>query len=292
MARKKSVLHCDKNSLSMNGIRLYELYSMLAKNRFKWINLPNGIESRVIEEYLFEKGQVAFYDDPKYGLICLPCSSNGMMNIYNQPTGYFITGNGYQEQVNSDDVVRVLNNDLGIGGVRQVLHYVNWISSIEDTMYFNLKQQRKPYIVSSTRNNQLSVENVYKKMDEGEEKIVVDENLSAGGKVGIEVLQTNAPYLLDKLQDHKDYISNELLSWLGLNNTDNKKERLLVDEVNVNNSHILMNLDIEFKNRELACKAINEKFGTNISVIKTIDELQLDFLGAEKEEEKKPKNTM
>ena len=63
------------------------------------------------------------------------------------------------------------------------------------------------------------------------------------------------------------------MTWLGLNNANTeKKERLIVDEVNSNNMHILMNLDLEFKNREKACEEINKRYGLNIKVVKAIDE--------------------
>ena len=76
-----------------------------------------------------------------------------------------------------------------------------------------------------------------------------------------------------------------LLTKLVLNNSSiNKKERLLVDEVNVNNGQILMYLDIDYKNRVLACEQINKKFGLNVQVEKVIDNLSLDFLGKEKVE--------
>ena len=51
----------------------------------------------------------------------------------------------------------------------------------------------------------------------------------------------------------------------------------MVDETNANNSQIEMNLDLGFKQRELACKMINEKFGLNITVEKTIKTLDPVF---------------
>ena len=46
-----------------------------------------------------------------------------------------------------------------------------------------------------------------------------------------------------------------------------------------------MYLDIEYKNRLLACENINKKFGLNVKVEKVIDNLSLDFLGSKKEGE-------
>jgi hypothetical protein len=53
--------------------RLFNHYKLLALNRYKWTNLPNKIESRHIEDFLFSRGQAFFTDDERYGYICLPC---------------------------------------------------------------------------------------------------------------------------------------------------------------------------------------------------------------------------
>ena len=67
-------------------------------------------------------------------------------------------------------------------------------------------------------------------------------------------------------------MERELLTYLGINNTLEKKERLIVDETNSNNQFIKMASDIGFKNRQKACEQINEKFGLNIQVIETQNE--------------------
>ena len=75
--------------------------------------------------------------------------------------------------------------------------------------------------------------------------------------------------ILDKLQQQKTDLKNELLTYLGINNNNNvKKERMVVDEVNANNEYTSINLDLMFDLRKRACKEINEKFGLNISVKK------------------------
>lgn len=263
-----------------NEGRLFGKFSLLAMNRFKWENLPPGIESRHIERFLFENGQVGFYKDPLIGYVCLPCSSNGNLNLYGDATGYNLVGTGYSESVDSKEMVRILCNDLALPNKLEVAHYTTIIDELEKSSFMNTKQQRFPWLIGTTKENELSLKNLFKKVDEGEEQIFIDTRLSQGGTLATQTISTNTPYVVDKLRQEKQEVENELLSWLGLNNTStNKKERLLVDEVNVNNNHILMNIDIEYKNRQLACDLINEKFGLDITVIKTIDELQVDFQG-------------
>ena len=271
----------DNHNLS---ILLNEIM-LLALNRFKWVNLPDGMESRHIERALFEHGQCAFFEREDGGLLCLPCSPGNGYNVYGEPMGVNITGVGYSTYKNIDEVVRILNNDRGIPTTPMVYKYANLLNEIEVTQSRNLKHQRVPYIIPTTKDNELTVKNIYKKIDEGNEVIFVDSKLSNGGDIGIQVLKTDSKYIVNDLQEHKNNIINELLTKLGLNNSSiNKKERLLVDEVNVNNGQILMYLDIDYKNRLLACEQINKKFGLNVQVEKVIDNLSLDFLGKEKTE--------
>lgn len=281
------------NDSKFNEHRLYRFFKLLASNRFRWENLPDGIESRYIEEALFFHGECAFLEDRTDGKrlkIALPCAPSGQMNVYGEPLSLQVTGVGYSKLISMKDLVRIQANDDSIPTNMFINYYADLINNIETTMRANLKQQRRPYIVATSKNHELTHRNIIKKMqDPDEEWIVVDEELTRGnGDVGINVQNTNAPYVLDKLQEFKNDSVSELLTFLGLNNTNsNKKERLVVDEVNVNNSHILMNLDIEYKNRKKACDEINKKYGLNVKVVKVIDELQANFFG--QQEDKKDK---
>lgn len=261
--------------------RIFYEFTNLALNRFKWENLPKGLESRHIEKALFEYGQCAFVDDPELGILCLGCSNTNGYNPYGDPTHVVLHGVGYSKNFALSEVERILNNDTLLPTKFHVEYYTNKIYEIDKAIYKNLKQQKRPFIVATTKDNQLSMKNIMKQIKEDEEEIYVDDRLANGGKVGVEVLQTNAPYLIDKYQQHKNDLMCEFLTLMGLNNSNannGKKERLLVDEVNVNNGEILMNLDVDYKNRLEACKRINERFGLNISVKKNIFDISNDFL--------------
>lgn len=283
MWNKGEKIFCKDNS---NFGRLFNQFSLMSLNRFIWEGLPENISSYHIEKGLFDNGQVAFYDDEMLGLLCLPCSSSSNLNVYGDPTQLTLTGIGYSETIDVDKTVRIKSNDLCSPNILQVSYYAGMLDEIETTIYLNLDQQRFPYIIPVTKDNEFSMKALYKKMQNGEKAIFVDSKFSSGGDPGITVLETKVPYLLDKLQITKEDTINELLTFLGFNNSNNKnkKERLIVDEVNVNNSHILMNLEIEYKNRLKACEEINKKFNLNISVKKVIDELESNFVGKMKEE--------
>ena len=119
---------------------------------------------------------------------------------------------------------------------------------------------------------------LYDKMYQGEPAIFIDKEMLKGEPENIMVLPVHAPYLVDKLQIQKQEMERELFTFLGINNTLEKKERLLQDETNSNNQFIKMASDIGFKQRQLACQQINEMFGLNVRVVETQDEFQSEVM--------------
>ena len=74
-------------------------------------------------------------------------------------------------------------------------------------------------------------------------------------------------YIVDELQDSKDDIYNEFLTYIGINNANtDKKERLNVDEVNVNNQHCNSHVYSWLYNVKKEIDNVNKMFGLNIKV--------------------------
>ena len=83
----------------------------------------------------------------------------------------------------------------------------------------------------------------------------------------IQVLQTNAPYLADKLEILKTQLWNEALTYLGISNTNTmKRERLVSEEITRNEGGTLANRYSRLIARQEACDKINKMFGLDISV--------------------------
>ena len=258
--------------------RLMRHYQMLALNRYKWENLPNGIESRYIEQMLFDNGECALFDHPDLGLCVLRSSSRENLNIYGEPTKLSLSGFNEHRTVMIDECVRIMNNDLALPTLPDILYYARRMAEIDDIIMQNLRQQRVPYLFATNENNQYSIKSLYDRIYQGEPAIFVDKEMLKGEPENIMVLPTQAPYLVDQLQIQKQEMERELLTFLGINNTVEKKERLLVDETNSNNQFIKMASDIGFKQRQLACEQMNEMFGLNVTIKETQDEFQEEVM--------------
>lgn len=272
MGRKRKPVIND--NIERETIRLTKYYQMLALNRYKWENLPNGIESRYIEQMLFDNGECALFDHPDLGLCVLRSSSRENLNIYGEPTKLSLTGFNEHRTVMIDECVRIMNNDLALPTLPDIVYYARRMAEIDDIIMQNLRQQRVPYLFATDENNSFSMKALYDRMYQGEPAIFIDKEMLKGEPENIMVIPTTAPYLVDKLQIQKQEMERELLTFLGINNTLEKKERLLVDETNSNNQFIKMASDIGFKQRQLACEQMNEMFGLNVQVVETQDEFE------------------
>ena len=79
------------------------------------------------------------------------------------------------------------------------------------------------------------------------------------------VLNTDAPYVADKLYQLKTQIWNEALTYLGISNINiTKKERLITDEVTRNQGGTIASRYSRLQARREACKKINDMFGLDV----------------------------
>lgn len=248
--------------------RYFNRYKLLALDCFEWINLPKNIESRYIEKALFDNGECAFYKDKEIGYLVLPSSPTAEFNVYNEPLYLLLTGNGYSDIKDIKDCVRILNNDLPVAGWEYVDDFAIRMADVESSIKANIRQQKFPYIIVCDDNTRFSAETMYQNVKDGDPVIYSKKKLTDND---ISVLDLNVPFVVDKLIDYKRELENDILSFYGLNNAKDKKERMLVDEVNSNNDYIDRNIELMYKTRKYACKQINDKFGLNVDVIKKND---------------------
>ena len=281
----------DRKRIIENNFRLnliYNKYKMLSLNMFRWEGLPETIESRHIENSLFNYGLCLIVNDKDMGFLSVPCNYGAYMNVNNVPTEVITCGFNYiktfkymREDKNKCQLI--LNNDLAIGNENYIFDYSQRMFEVENCIRVNINQQKFPWFVNTTPNNKKTMETMFQKVLNGEPYI-----LGSKDQIGnVEVLTLNTPYIADKLNEYKYELEREVLSFHGLNNNFEKKERLLVDEVNSNNDFIDRNVELMYRQRKLACEQINKKFGWNVKVVNLNEEAKENQkLELEKEDNK------
>jgi hypothetical protein len=293
----EEILSVNAVSKDLNDLTFTDYYyrlMLLARSRFEWLNLPNGIDEKWIERYLFLEGKCMFFKDDAVGLMVSKFTDSGILNFYDEPTeltpvatNYASykqeTGGSIRPYINGKECVLIRNNDIMIPTRYTIRLYALRLAEIQRTIDINIEAQQTPTLITCTDKQRFSLMQVYKKWKGHEPVIYGDKSLDTNS---MNVLKTDAPIVFDKLQLQKHAVWNEVCTFLGIDNANqDKRERLVTNEVEANNGQIELSASCMLKAREQACKQINELFGTNISVkLRNKEELEIDdnsLLGGE-----------
>ena len=295
MARKFSLwglITKPKKELSYNNLSLVNYFLWLkglAVSMFEWQDLPPTVNARYLEEALFTDGKLLFFKDETKGFLALKCSAHSDVNVYGEPLKYFVNEYNYSNTVSAHESVLIRNNDLEYATQYQVAAFAHRLNNTERTIDINMNAQKTPVLILCDDKQLLTVKNIYAKYEGNTPVIIADKNVFT--PESFRVLKTDAPYIIDKLDVHKMNLWNEALTYLGINNANtDKRERLIVDEVNANKEHVNMNAAFMLKAREKACEEINNMFGLNVSVrMRGVEELEAftknEYLGSEETEQ-------
>ena len=243
---------------------------------FEWVNLPDSMDSRFLEETLFYDGQASFLYDQDYGYINTRCSTDGYLNIYELPTNlrcfstYYHTDRklftGLVNKENDDkQAILVMNNWDRLPTFTTIQLFAYRLAMAQRTCDVNILAQRTPVVLSGTDKQKLTLENIYLKYDGNQPVIIGDSDILSWDS--LKAIRSDAPYVADKITEYKKEIWNEFLTYIGVNNIDvQKKERLITGESNANNEVINLNLQSYLAPRKKACEQFNKLFNTNIDV--------------------------
>lgn len=266
MSKNKQAIEVYKN---INFTRIYDYYKMLALNMFTWENLPQTMNSRYIENALYENGLCLVNNDDNMSLISVPCNYGANMNINGESTEVITSGYNYVKTINyinNKDCVLIRNNDLAKATRDYIANYAERMLEVEMCIRANINQQKFPWFINATEKTKKSLEIIFEKVENFEPFILANREIGLGENA-LEVLTMPTPYVADKLNEYKYELEREILTFLSLNNNFEKKERLLTDEINSNNDFISTNAMLMYKNRLQACEEINKKFGLNVKVL-------------------------
>ena len=240
--------------------RLIDMYLSL----FEWKGLPESINVRYLEMTLLEQGKVIFFYDENMGYLALNGNVTGF-NVYNEPPDYEVYAPiGYHKTLNIDNAVVIWNTFRREPYLYVFEQYAERLFEITRTQDVNVKAQKTPVLIKTSDSQRLTMQNLYKQYDGNEPFIFGDKGLDTQL---FEVLKTDAPFVADKLQVLKNEIWNEAMTTIGVNNAkQDKKERLVADEVAANDEQVEQMRDVMLDARKIACEQINKMFGLDISV--------------------------
>ena len=241
---------------------------MLSISLFSWKNLDKYAgtgASRFLELSLYEDGRGVFIKDDELGYLALKVNPSDKLNVYNLPTKVMACSTGYNKMYNFDDVVYIMNNELEKPTREFMELFAYRLYETERTIDINLQAQKTPVLIEGDTKTILTLKNVYMQYSGNTPFIFGNKQFDISNKLN--VLKTDAPYIIDKLDVHKHQIFNDALTVLGIDNANtDKKERLITNEVESNEQLITYYLNCYYKTRKKACEQIKEKFGLDIDI--------------------------
>lgn len=268
--KKKDALLMNNRERMNQFIKWYHL----GQTTFKWNGLPDTCDPKFFENMLMMGPACLRYDDNE-GFQTLGFMAK-QFNVNGRPTtgsafGYF--GNFkpctcYIDGADNSGVNTVVcfDNPTGYPLINQIDAACQRLADVKRSMDVVVNTLKQPFFLQCEETQKDTMERILNKANDNEIAIIYSSALNPDS---IQVLQTGAnPATLDAYWQHYDNIENELAKLLGITNGTNldKKERLLVDEVNNANGQTDDNLSVRLRQREEFCEYVNKQFGLNISV--------------------------
>lgn len=249
----------------------YQMYlrqmTTLAENVFKFENLPEYIDVAYMNKMLVRKGSIAFFKDEVMGLLALPYTVVGKLDVYGRPRKIIAHGfqNAYRIQLNNpEDFVIMYDNNGRYPLIIDILQMAERIALDTRTIDINVAQQKTPRVFKTQQENERSVKDLVNNIDGFENVVITYDNIDLNDT---NVILAPAPYVADKLDEHKEKDWNEFLRLIGVANMSyQKKERQISDEVFAMQGGTIASRFSRFEPREKAIKEINEKFGVDIKL--------------------------
>lgn len=244
-------------------IGYFDRLTELSISMFEWKNLPDTVDERFLELTLFYDGYVVFFYDDVLGYLSLQCTIGGDLDVYRIPVQRnAFSANGYYRELNNENSVLIFNNMIHTNAWLQVENFAKRLHLYDRIIDVNVNAQKTPILISCEESQRLTMKNLYMKYDGNEPFIYGDKNLNPNA---LKAISTEAPFVADKIYDLKTQYWNEILTYLGISNTNiQKKERMITDEVLRNLGGVIASRRSRLNARKQACKQINKMFGLNV----------------------------
>lgn len=238
---------------------------------FKYENLPDTIPRDALENYILTFGYGGITKanlDGEEILVAVPCTKYGvgLYPMYEPLAQYctpLIQGTDLKVGI---DIVIVKNNSYQISCDNIVKRYARQLADFDATI--NILTSNTRMAVLPSFDNEESAESYKAVMVAnrlGQVDTVLDKSfIQKGTFTPFANLGTTAK--INDVVSARNEILRTFLSEIGITTANDKRERMVVDEVNVNSQMLLFNVADMLECRKRAIDEVNALYGTNITV--------------------------
>ena len=260
-------------------VQLFIYIFGIINEQFKWEGLPPEIKPYNIEKVLNMYGQgVLFKINDNYAF-CNAVNTN-RLNIYGEPAEvqpvaingmtfdrvHVNTYLGETGDIEEQNAVLIKNNLTSTPTYAMIKPMVEELAFIWQSKGINAGLSRVKALIHANKNNASAIKQQLSSIIGSSTMIpVVSEKTNILKE--IEKLDFNVDYEPEKYWEDFDKTFATLCQWLGIttNLSQNKKERLIVSEVESNDELTTISEDARLSYRKLGCEQAKELFGLDIT---------------------------
>lgn len=264
-----STLH-TKNTQMFTFFKKYLLEKVMSVFEFE---LPEMWDKNYFLYSLFLNGYLAIVNTDKFGVICQHCGLRGY-NIYYNPTHAIIvnpllTGILEPKIGTQCSLIRLQPNYSGVSDI--VNYYADNMAMTAETCEMNIMNSKLSFLFAVRGKSQAeSMKKILDQVMKGELGVFYDEKLKMGNdNIPLDFFNNDlkknfiAPELQDTLRRWEEMFCNEV----GIPNIrSDKKERMIVDEVNSNNIECFTKAELWLETLKEGVEQANKMFNLNLSV--------------------------
>lgn len=239
---------------------------------YEW-DLPKEWAKNYFLYCLYIFGKVAVFRTDRYGIICQGCGLRGW-DIYYQPTHAVITNpllEGIRDLRIGEgcEIIKMNPNFSGMYDIIQ--HYADMMAITTEAVDTNIFNSKIAYVFACMDDKQaISFRTMYEKISAGTPAVFVDKHLyEDDGTERWKLFGQNISnqYIADKLLVNLKQIEAMFDAEIGINNANTeKKERLIVDEVNANNEATSAKAALWLETMQECCEKVNALYNIGLSV--------------------------
>lgn len=249
----------------------YERLTNLALSQFQWHGLPDTCDRLYFEKSLLFNGKAAMYKPTGTDIwLSTDYLMKGSFDAYGYPTKINgITFNA--KNIETEEWMILYDNMTRVSLIPKINFFARLLWEVHNTYRSNLQQQITPYVILSDKNKSLSIKNLFNRFLGFQPVIEVKSSFNLDD---IKTIDTRVDFKGTELLDNLQRIWGMALSELGITAETTKKERLISDELTINRQEDIISLNSRLMNRVEFCNKMNKKYGMNLSVNLSSDDVQ------------------
>ena len=233
--------------------------------------VPKSWDYDYMLTHLFIDGYIAI-TDTSIGVIPLRCGVTGI-NVFDHPTRALFANpvlGTFERELYGDNPAEscaLVKLQYDYRGVMPLIErYAAMLALCDSSIAVNLRNSKVSFIgFIAGKQRAATMERLYQEIDNGKPAVFVKKDDIT--KDDIYYNHVKETYIANDVQLLKQSIKNDFLTEVGLNNANtDKRERLIVDEVNANNDEVKANVQHWLDSITEGLKRANKLFGLNLSV--------------------------